>query len=68
MGLIFLRIVVEEIILTKDQIENIIQLHDHFKHLQSFTIALEDNGNVAVKFKLTDLKSKQQTQFVKKLI
>lgn len=58
----------DDITLTKDQIENIIQLHDHFKHLQTFNITLEDNGSVAVKFKLSDLNSKNEKQFVKKLI
>jgi hypothetical protein len=58
----------DQITLTKDQIENIIQLHDHFKHLQSFDITLEDDGSVAVKFKLSDLKSKNEKQFVEKLL
>ena len=54
----------EQIILNKDQIEKIIKLHDHFKHLQSFSIALEKDGDVAIKFKLSDLTTKRQTHFV----
>jgi len=67
-GAYFLRTGVEDINLSKDQIENIIQLHEHFKHFQSFNITLDENGGVAVKFKLSDLKPKRDNDFVEKLI
>jgi hypothetical protein len=57
-----------DIILTKNQIESIVQLHEHFKHLQSFTLTILENGKASVNFEIADLKSIHKNQFVEKLV
>jgi hypothetical protein len=48
----------DDIILSKDQIKKIIQLYDHFKDIENFTVTISGES-ASVNFELEELKAKE---------
>ena len=48
----------EDIVLTKDQIKKIIQIYDHFKDIEAFTVTISGES-ASVNFELEELKSRE---------
>lgn len=48
----------DQITLSKDQIKKIIQIYEHFKDIDSFTVTI-DSGSASVNFELEELNAKE---------
>ena len=48
----------EDIVLTKDQIKKIIQIYDHFKDIEAFTVTISGES-ASVNFELEELKARE---------
>jgi len=48
----------EDIILSKDQIKKIIQIYEHFKDIEAFTVTISGES-ASVNFELEELKAKE---------
>ena len=48
----------EHIVLTKDQIKKIIQIYDHFKDIEAFTVTISGES-ASVNFELEELKARE---------
>ena len=51
----------EDIVLTKDHIKKIIQIYDHFKDIEAFTVTISGES-ASVNFELEELRARE-TQF-----
>jgi len=49
---------VDQVTLSKDQIKKIIQIYEHFKDIDSFTVSI-DGESASVNFELEELKAKE---------
>lgn len=52
----------DEITLTKDHIKKIIQIYEHFKDIEDFTVTI-DGDTASVNFELDELKVKESNRF-----
>ena len=48
----------EDIVLTKDQIKKIIQIYDHFKDIEAFTVTISGES-ASVNFELEELNARE---------
>ena len=48
----------EDIVLTKDHIKKIIQIYDHFKDIEAFTVTISGES-ASVNFELEELKARE---------
>jgi hypothetical protein len=48
----------EDIVLTKDQIKKIIQIYDHFKDIEAFTVTIRGES-ASVNFEMEELRAKE---------
>ena len=48
----------EDIVLTRDQIKKIIQIYDHFKDIEAFTVTISGES-ASVNFELEELKARE---------
>ena len=48
----------DQVTLSKDQIKKIIQIYEHFKDIDSFTVTI-DGESASVNFELEELKAKE---------
>jgi len=48
----------EDIILSKDQIKKIIQIYEHFKDIEAFTVTISGES-ASVNFELEELKARE---------
>jgi len=49
---------VDQVTLSKDQIKKIIQIYEHFKDIDSFTVTI-DGESASVNFELEELRAKE---------
>jgi len=57
----------EDIILTKQQIYDLLKIYDHFQHYDDFTVTLGQEGKVSVSFDSRKLEKKVDRSFVQTL-
>ncbi len=58
------RIIMEDIVLTKQQIYDLLKIYDHFQHYDDFTVTLGQEGKVSVSFDSRKLEQKIDRTFV----
>ena len=51
------------IVLKREQIEKLIDVYNHFRDIQSFTLSLEDDSDmISINFSINDVKPEQESK------